>query len=234
MSFSKRTWLKLSVLQNYCCHCCFHHCCVVSFLLTTCALNLCTFPYVSGRLKMQLFLFSTVLNSFRWKRPRLLLFSIICNVSSQLRVSSLWLKHSRVIPSASSSYSLWATPMVSTSPRNSTLKRVEQVDAVASEQKFYQRFHTDRTLPKTVIYQPVRGLEVLLQLPLPGSFSEKLHFLELLHLPVFMWMFQGLVLVLSIKPSVLHFFQCKWQACWRDKLNQYLSTAATISVWLTT
>lgn len=39
---------------------------------------------------------------------------------------------------------------------------------------------------------------------------------------------------LNIKPSVLHFFKCKWQACWRDKINQYLPTLARISVCLTT
>lgn len=53
--FSKGTRFKLSILQN-CCYCyCFHCCCCFAALpVTTCALILCTFPYVAGRLKIQL------------------------------------------------------------------------------------------------------------------------------------------------------------------------------------
>ena len=39
---------------------------------------------------------------------------------------------------------------------------------------------------------------------------------------------------LNIKSSVLHFFQCEWQACWRDKNNCYLPAVARSSVCLTT
>lgn len=65
--FSKGTRFKLSVLQN-CCYCyCFQcYCCFAALPVTTCALILCTFPYVAGRLKIQLAP-SSVLHCFKQK-----------------------------------------------------------------------------------------------------------------------------------------------------------------------
>lgn len=102
---------------------------------------------------------------------------------------------------------------------------------MVSEQKFYQRLHTERTLPKFVFTNIWEVLKCYYSFHYLAHFQKSFipwsHFTcEFSH-----GSSKG---ALTIKPSVLHFFQCKLQACWRDKINEYLPTAAMISVCLTT
>lgn len=119
------------------------------------------------------------------------------------------------------SYSHWATLIVSTNSRSSTLKgvRLWPLSKNCTE---------DFTQKCTQICQYMRRLEVLLQLTLPGAFPKTLNPPELLHLResylwVFPWMFQG---CFEHRTEFFPCFQCKWrQNKWVSSYTSYDFTA---------
>lgn len=130
-------------------------------------------------------------------------------------------------------YSRWATLIVSNQHQHFYFERSRASLSCGLWAGILPKASQRQKRTQICIYQHRRGLEVLLQLSLAGALSKKINSLESIHLRVFYlwvltWVFQGYFEYQCVLPC----FQCKWQACWRDKTNDCLPAPTRILLQL--